>query len=806
MAKTSALTASPNAPVLLQSLATSNNAPEKFLPASLSSFVGRHREIKAICALVRREEVRLLTLTGPGGVGKTRLAIEAAARLRENYADGAGFVALAGITDPNLVIPAVAQALGIPEADERAALPRLKTFLSRRQVLLVLDNVEHLVAAGPSLTDLLASCPSLSMVVTSRRAIGVYGEHVFRVPPLTLARVGTAADSEELEHPEAIQLFIERARSAVADFEIDDANRDAIVTICRQLDGLPLAIELAAARLAILPPSVLASRLTRRLPLLTGGPRDAPKRLQTMRDAIAWSYDLLSAAEQACFRRLSVCVGGFSLEAAEVIISGDVGRAPAANAPADPPTPLTAIMSLVRGSFLHLHPSPAGESRFLMLETIREYGLEQLATLDEEDAAHGAHAAYFLDLAEQAGAYLWGSEQAEWLDRLEEEQGNLRAALLWSVEGDPDTALRLAGALWPFWRLRFHAREGHAWLERALAAAPAAATPARSTALLGSGTLAWAQGDYARAEQQLTEALNLAEEREDGVHIAHLRLALGRLAWDKGELERARAWFDEALARFQGGKNQHGIAMCVHGLALVAYKLGAYANAAELFNEALAVWKELGYPWGLTCCIPGHLADVARRQGHHRRAATLYRQSLALNWQQKDRENITWNLIGLAAVAAARGDFERVARLLGAASAVREAIDAPLMPDERADYDLAAAGARATLGGEAFDAAWAEGRALAVADVVTAEVRLPDAAEATDAATSTLPGPPEEALTAREAQILRLVVAGWRDKEIADELFISHRTVQTHMGRLFRKLKARSRTAAAAAAVQRGLV
>lgn len=774
------------------------------LPAALTSFVGREREIDAVAAMVRRGDVRLVTLCGPGGVGKTRLAIAVSARLLEDYADGVGFVDLGPVADPGAVCAAIAHALGIPEADEETARDRLKAFLVHRQSLLVIDNFEQVVGAAPILTDLLGACPLLSMLVTSQRALDVYGEHSYTVQPLSLGPNERRDIGIDDAVPEAVSLFAERARAVVPDFALDDENRTAVTTICEQLDGLPLAIELAAARVGVLPPAALATRLSQRLSWLTGGPRDAPPRLQTMRNAINWSYGLLGTGEQAAFRRLAVFVSGSTLEAAEAVIGRLSGErdALAATGPVDP---LETIVSLVRGSFLRQSHPANGEMRFTMLETMREYGLELLQQLGEEEAARGAHARYFLQVAEEAERHIWGTDQARWLDRLEAELGNLRAALSWSVKSDPPVALRLVGALWPFWRTRFCAREGYDWAERALQASENTYTPERANALLGAGTLAWAQGDYQAAASHLESALTSFVNLHDPIGESRTLLAFGRLAWDQGDTDLARERFDVALPRFEQAGNDLGAAMCLHGLALVAFKTGEDDLATSLFEQAQTACDRLGFEWGLKCCIPGHLADLARRQGQYGQAVTLYRQSLALNWQARDRENISWNLIGLGAIAIARNQPHQGAGLLGAALAVREAIGAPLMPDEQRDYDQAAANARAILGDAAFDAALEEGRALSLADLVTGDVTAAEPVTASDPLPEPESGVAED-LTSRELEILRLVVAGWRDKDIADELFISYRTVQTHLVRVFRKLHVRSRAAAAAVAVKRGLV
>jgi len=489
---------------------------------------------------------RLLTLTGPGGCGKTRLAVQVAATASSDYADGVHFVSLAPITELGLVVSTIAQALGVREQGSRPLLDGLQDLLREKQLLLLLDNFEQIISAAPVVVELLVVAPALKVLVTSRASLHLSGEHEFAVPPLSLPDLQDLPPLDRLTHFEAVHLFIERAQAVQSDFALTKENAAAIAAMCHHLDGLPLAIELAAGRIKLFPPQALLPRLRNRLKLLVGGARDLPSRQQTLRGTIAWSYDLLEEPEKRLFRRLAVFVGGCMLETAEAVCNADRGLGVDV---------LDGVTSLVDKSLLKQEAQADGEPRLLMLETIREFGLERLAESGEAEAMRRQHAAFFLRLSEEAYPKMLSAEQSTWYRRLEVEHDNLRAALRWTLESqEAQMGLRLAGALFAFWRSCNHSREGRSWLEQVLAQPGAKApTAARAKALFGAGTMAFFQGDFPAARQLLEESVMVG--RELGAagmrNLAHALTTLGHAILLQGDPTTARELAGEGLRLFQ---------------------------------------------------------------------------------------------------------------------------------------------------------------------------------------------------------------------------------------------------------------
>ncbi|MDP8908195.1 MAG: AAA family ATPase, partial [Chloroflexota bacterium] len=655
------------------------------LPRPLTSLVGREREVTAVRALLGRDGVRLVTLTGPGGVGKTRLALRVAEDLAD-FPDGIWFVALAPVRDPTLVAPTIAQALGVRQVAEQPVEQGIAAFLSDRSTLLILDNFEHVLDAGPLVVTLLSTCPSLTVLATSRAVLRISGEHVFAVPPLAMPDTERRAPLDQLLAAEAIRLFAERAAASASDFAITADNAQVVGAICRRLDGLPLAIELAAARVNSLSPTLLLGRLDEQLRLLTGGPRDQPPRLRSMRDAIAWSYDLLDSEEQVLFRRLAVFVGGWTLEAAEVVAATSADT-----------SLLDTLASLIGKSLVRQEPAADGTSRYTMLETVREFALERLAESGEEAAIRQRHAEVFAALAEQAEMLLF-TGNARWIKRLTLDHANPRAALAWAIEhGATETALRLVGALMPFWFLRGEFAEGRDWAERALALDGDAPPAVRVSALETACQHAQFFGDIARAVALSEEGLALARSSDDQLGIGKMLLKLGALAETQRHYDRAQALFVEAGAVFEALNDPFWVAAAVKSLGWASIGLGNDTEAERWAEEGLARERALGHPWGIADALL-LVGQVARLQGDPARAADALRESLVINWREGHRHDVMWRLEAIAMLAADQSP-SRAARLFGAAEAMRDEFGMALPLDAtEGDHDSAVARVRAALG------------------------------------------------------------------------------------------------------------
>jgi predicted ATPase/class 3 adenylate cyclase len=620
------------------------------LPVQPNPLLGREQEVAAARALLR-QGVRLLTLTGSGGTGKTRLGLQIVADLVDEFYDGVFFVPLAPIADPQLVASGIAQVLGVGETPEQTLSEGLKEYLRDRRLLLLLDNFEQLLPAAPLVAALLGAAPGLTVLVTSRAVLHVRGEQEFPVPPLAVPDCQHLLPLSDVRQNAAVELFVQRAVAVKPDFAVTHENAAAVVAICQQLDGLPLAIELAAGRTKLFSPPALLARLGNRLKVLTGGPRDLPERQQTLRSAIDWSYDLLDDREQQLFRQLSVFAGGCTLEAAEAVATseGDPGL--------DVPDGLA---SLVDKSLVRQDEQPDGEPRFWMLETIREYARERLAASGEEEAVRQHHTHYFLQLAEHAEVELVRASQAEWLERLEREQGNLRAALDWSTERiEGETGLRLAAALWRFWYARGYFREGLAQLTALLSRSdPTARTATRARALRGAGVLAHSEGDSERARAFYEESLGIWRDLEDRQGIAAVLNNLGTVAHSQGDYERTRPLLEESLAIRRELGHRSEIAASLSNLALLFWTQGDYGRAQGLQEEALALNRTLGNTSGTASSL-SHLAGIALDQGQWDRAQRYYEESLAIWRELRDQSGTADGLASLGSLAYARGVFEQ---------------------------------------------------------------------------------------------------------------------------------------------------
>jgi predicted ATPase/DNA-binding SARP family transcriptional activator/DNA-binding CsgD family transcriptional regulator len=792
------------------------------LPAPRDSFVGRERELRE----VKRElaMTRLLTLSGPGGSGKTRLALEVARDLVGAYPDAVWLVELAGLSEPRLVPQAVAGALSIEEQPDRALVDTIVDALRHKRALLVLDNCEHLIGGVARLVDaLLDSCQGVRVLATSREALRVRGEAVWAVPTLSAPTSSTMSTVEELESYESARLFAERACRRHRSFALSTASADAVGRICRLVDGIPLAIELAAAWVGTASVEQIAGRLAGSLELLRGGDRTASPRQRTMEGTLNWSYELLSDGEKALFGRSAVFMGGWTLDAIAAVGSG-IG--------VDEGDVAGLIFGLAEKSLIVVEAVGDGTVRYRLLEPVRQYALAQLDKNGGLEATRRRHAEYFLGVAEEAETRWWEAEEVEWMSLLEEDHDNLRAALSWSLEhGEAETALRLAGALPVFWGARGHGSEGVSWLERVLDVGGDAPPAARAAALLGLGDLLRRSG-FERAQAHLEEALELYEKIGNGWRTAQTLCMLGWVTSYRGDTVRARTLLEKGLALLRESGDRKLLPAFLGTLAAVELDAGDFERALSLWEESLAIERKRGSPVGISANLANMgYAELVR--GDPERATALFDESLALAKEAKDQELVAGSLMGLGIAATLRGDPERAQaplreslamqlemgrmidlaedleglaeaagalgqhlramRLWGAAVALREDIGVPWRPFERRLHEPQLAAARSRLDEAPRETAFGEGKAMGLEEAVEyALSEEPSTLESPDSE-QTSAGIRADTLTRREEEVAALVARGLTNCQIATELSISEHTSATHVRRILKKLGFQSR-------------
>ncbi len=750
------------------------------LPAEVTSFVGRRREVAEVKRVL--SSARHVTLTGVGGVGKTRLALRVAADLRRRFPDGVWLVELAPVEDSELLVPTVADTLGVPDQSARPPLAAVTDYLRDRRLLLVLDNCEHLLRASAALADaLLRSCPGVRLLATSRQPLGIDGEFVLPVPPLSLPDPDRVTGPEALMRYEAVNMFVERAVSALPDFRFDETNAAAVARICERLDGIPLAIELAAVRLRVLSVEQVLERLDNRYRLLTGGSRTAMPRQQTLRALIDWSFGLCSERERTLWRRLSVFVGGFGLEAARAVCS-------------DEEIPFETLQDLVTGlvdKSILLYEQVDSEVRYRMLDTIREYGRNRLAESGEESSLRRRHRDWYERLIAQAGEEWFGPGQVEWLARLRLEHANIRAALDYCLTepGEAQVGLRMASTLWFFWFAGMLG-EGRHWLDRALETE--SGSPAeRALGLCVNSYLAIAQGDLEAAMPPLEESRRLARDVDDPTITAWVTEVAGMAAMFQGDLPGAIGILEEALDRHRSIDDHRGVVDDLFYLSAAACLNGDADRAVALCEESLAICEAFGERWcrAYTLWV---LSLTAWRQGDPKRAGATARDSLALMRDFNDRLGVALCLEVLAWTAVADRKHERAACLFGAIRELWRALGASLFWSLPEYHEQCAAHARRAVGENAFREAFRAGAELGFDKAVAYALKTrADAAPARSAAELS-------PLTRRETQVAELVAQGLSNKEIATKLVISQRTAEAHVENILSKLGFTSRAQVAA--------
>jgi non-specific serine/threonine protein kinase len=681
--------------------------PKHNLPYQLTSFIGREQEIAQLMELVAAN--RLVTLTGAGGAGKTRLALEVAAQAVESFPDGAWLVELASLSDPGLVLPTLARALGLIEQPGRRLIDTITDHLASKSPLVVLDNAEHLLDACVQLIDRILRCSSsVVMLVTSRQRLGLAGERTFRVPSLTVPGTNETLTPETVLPYEGVRLFIDRAKLVRPGFDVTAENASALASICARLDGMPLAIELAAPRLRSMSVDELSQRLDQRFALLTDGSRTALPRHRTLRSTIDWSYDLLTEREQAMLRRVTVFAGGWTLASAEQVCAGDG---------IDASDVCEQLTSLVDKS-LAVTDEKAGATRYRMLETVRQYALDRLRDSGEEARWRGGHLAYFAALAEEFFAAILGPKQQSWLGRIAPEHDNLRAALAWSVESSPVEGLRLVRALTALWRIRGQLSEGREWLARLLDAVPIdSRTPERAHGLYAAAMLAILQADYAAGERLLQESLAIFREIDDPIAISRVLGGMAYLSIEQGHYREAEALSRESADGARATGNRRGLYSSLGYLAIALHRQGQWPAARELYEEALQVARELGTPWEIGAALR-KIGLAESEEGRHDLALKHLAEGMTILHGLSDRLGVIESLEGLAGLAAATAAPRRAARLWGAANVLRHEIGNARSVHDSIDYERQVKPVRAILAAEAFDQAWDEGRAMTLDDAV----------------------------------------------------------------------------------------
>jgi len=775
------------------------------VPITFTPLLGREREVVAIKTFLTETETRLLTLLGAPGIGKTRLSLEVAQLLRSSFADGVCFVELAALRDPGLVVPTLARELGIREDGPQPLAEHLKGTLSDKHLLLLLDNFEHLLAAASEVEALLAACPSLKIVVTSRSALRVQAEYLFPVAPLALPDLSRPPELETLTRTASVALFVQRAQAIRPDFQLTSANARALAEICVRLDGLPLAIELAAARVGVMSPQDLLARLSSRLGLLTRGAWSLPERHQTLRKAIGWSYDLLSSEEQRLFRCLSVFVGGCQLAAVEAIWAA-LGEDHAAGQVLD------GVASLIDKSLLHLTEHEGQEPRFVMLETIREYAQECLEHCGEAEQVRRAHADYYVTLMEEAERQLHAAEQLHWVRRLRAEMDNLRAVLRWSIEtGEVEVASRLSGAMWYYWLTGGHVHEGWRWMEQIFPLCATGAASVRAKALHSRAALAFYLGRYKQATAFAQESLTLYRTMGDSASTAGILVGLANIAYLQGHYEQVHPYCEEALPLLRALGDQWNMAHVLFILASEAHANGDLSRARTLAEESLALFSASGDR--VSASHPSILlAQLAFDRGDYPAARSEYERCLLALREVGAQWYMAPCLQGLGMVAAAQGHLEWAAQLWGAADALQETTFDLVAAIVRPTYERAVTHVRAQLGEAAFTSASAKGRTLTPEHVLAQEGILPSPSAAPERSQAQPPPAPTESpgypagLTEREVQVLRLVAQGLTNTQIAERLILSPHTVHAHISSIHSKLGITSRSAATRFALEHKLV